>query len=38
LAQVDVDRETRQLIAQAPKPQRNPERDVAKQSAPSVAR
>ncbi|OXC71714.1 LPD7 domain-containing protein [Caballeronia sordidicola] len=38
LAQVDVDREARQLIAEAPKPQRNPERDVAKQTAPSVAR
>ncbi|WP_179197476.1 LPD7 domain-containing protein [Caballeronia sordidicola] len=38
LAQVDVDREARQAIAQAPKPQRNPERDVAKQTAPSVAR
>ena len=38
LAQVDIDREARQAIAQAPKSQRNPERDVAKQSAPSVAR
>ncbi|WP_144022179.1 hypothetical protein [Caballeronia sordidicola] len=38
LAQVDVDREARQAIAQAPKPQRNTERDVAKQTAPSVAR
>lgn len=38
LAQVDVDREARQLIAEAPKPQRKPERDVAKQTAPSVAR
>jgi len=37
LAQVDIDREARQAIAQAPKSQRNPERDVAKQSAPSVA-
>jgi hypothetical protein len=37
LAQVDIDREARQAIAQAPKAQRNPERDVAKQSAPSVA-
>jgi hypothetical protein len=38
LAQVDVNREARQAIAQAPKPQRNPERDAAKQTAPSVAR
>jgi hypothetical protein len=38
LAQVDVDREARQAVTEAPKPQRNPERDVAKQSAPSVAR
>ncbi|OTP75618.1 LPD7 domain-containing protein [Caballeronia sordidicola] len=38
LAQVDVDREARQMITEVPKPKRNPERDVAKQSAPSVAR
>jgi hypothetical protein len=38
LAQVDVDREARQAVTEAPKPQRNPERDVAKQSAPNVAR
>jgi hypothetical protein len=38
LAQVDVDREARQAVTEAPKPQRHPERDVAKQSAPSVAR
>ncbi|CAN7698009.1 hypothetical protein LJR029_003946 [Caballeronia sp. LjRoot29] len=38
LAQVDVDREARQMVTEVPKPKRNPERDVAKQSAPSVAR
>jgi hypothetical protein len=38
LAQVDIDREARQLIAEAPKPRRKPERDVPKQTAPSVAR
>jgi len=38
LAQVDVDREARQMVTEVPKPKRNPERDVSKQSAPSVAR